>query len=140
MASKELLDMMNQAISMELQVSIQYMWQHVTARGPESETAGKVFKEIAIIEMRHAESIADRLDYLGGVPTTKPAPITVGETIVAMLSIDKKAEEGAIELYRNIIKKADTEGDVTTRTLFEGILAQEEDHHKTFTTLLEARG
>ena len=29
MTSKELLEMLNKAIAMEMQVSIQYMWQHV---------------------------------------------------------------------------------------------------------------
>ena len=32
-ASKELLDLLNKAIARELQVSIQYMWQHVLWRG-----------------------------------------------------------------------------------------------------------
>ncbi|MDA8088578.1 MAG: ferritin-like domain-containing protein [Nitrospiraceae bacterium] len=138
MASKELLDMLNEAISNELQVSIQYMWQHVVCRGVNSESIGGVFKEIAMAEMKHAEAIADRLDYLGGSPTTKPTPITVGDTIKSMLSLDKKAEEDAIALYKRIIAKAGGENDVTTRTLFEGILSQEEDHHNKFTTLLES--
>ncbi|MDA8171909.1 MAG: ferritin-like domain-containing protein [Nitrospiraceae bacterium] len=138
MASKELLDMLNEAISNELQVSIQYMWQHVVCRGVNSESVGGVFKQIAMAEMKHAEAIADRLDYLGGSPTTKPTPITVGDTIKSMLSLDKKAEEDAIALYKRIIAKADGEKDVSTRTLFEGILSAEEDHHNKFTTLMEA--
>lgn len=137
MASKELLDMLNDAIARELQVSIQYMWQHVTSKGPEHEVAGKVFKQISIVEMKHAESIAERLDYLGGVPTTKPNPITVGNAVKEMLGIDKKAEEDAIKLYTEIIKKAEQEQDVTTRTLFEKILADEEDHLNTFITFLQ---
>jgi bacterioferritin len=137
MASKELMDMLNQAIANELQVSIQYMWQHVTARGPHAEAIGGVFKKIAIVEMMHAEAIAERLDYLGGGLTTKPTPITVGDTIKAMLAIDKKAEEDAIALYKSIVQKAQSEGDVTTRKLIEEILAQEEDHHNQFSTLME---
>ncbi|MGD0550574.1 MAG: ferritin, partial [Candidatus Bathyarchaeia archaeon] len=35
MASAKLLDMLNQAIARELQVSIQYMWQHVQWKGVE---------------------------------------------------------------------------------------------------------
>ncbi|MFX1300193.1 MAG: bacterioferritin, partial [Promethearchaeota archaeon] len=73
----------------------------------------------------------------GGEPTTKPAPITVGKTPEEMLSIDKKAEEGAIAFYREIIKTASEEGDIVTRKLFEDILADEEDHHNTFSGLLE---
>lgn len=138
MATKKYLDMLNEAIAREIAVSIQYMWQHVQVKGMFTESVGAVFKEIAIVEMKHAEQIAERLDYLGGVPTTKPVAIEVGGSDAEkMLRIDAKAEEDAIRLYKEIIKAADKEGDITTRTLFEGILAQEEDHHSTFTTLLE---
>ena len=137
MASKELLEKLNTAISLELQVSIQYIWQHVTVRGINSESVGGVFKGFGITEMKHAEAIGERLDYLGGKLTTKPAPIQVGDSLKDMLGIDKKAEETAIKLYKEIIKLADKEGDVVTRKLFESILADEEDHHNTFSTLLE---
>ncbi|MBI4690955.1 MAG: ferritin [Nitrospirae bacterium] len=137
MASKEIMDMLNQAIALELQVSIQYMWQHVTIPGINSESIGGIFKKIAIVEMKHAEAIAERLDYLGGALTTKPAPIEVGKTTKEMLEMDKKAEEGAIKFYKEIIALAAKEGDVVTRKLFEDILSSEEDHHNQFSTLLE---
>jgi bacterioferritin len=137
MASKELKDKLNDAIAREIQVSIQYMWQHVMIKGINAETVGGVFKEIAITEMKHAEAIAERLDYLGGVPTTRPTPITVGKTAQDMLRINKKAEEDAIKLYKKIVLIAEKEGDVVTKRLFEGILSDEEEHHNTFTTLLE---
>lgn len=35
MATKKILDLLNQAIARELQVSIQYMWQHVLWKGIE---------------------------------------------------------------------------------------------------------
>ncbi len=137
MASKALLDKLNDAIARELQVSIQYMWQHVTVRGINAESVGGIFKKFAITEMKHAEAIADRLDYLGAVPTTKPTPIEVGKSLTDMLKLDVKAEEDAIQLYQEIIALAAKEGDVITRKLFEDILGEETDHHNTFTTLLE---
>jgi bacterioferritin len=137
MASKKLQDMLNDAIARELQVSVQYMWQHVTVVGIKSESVGGVFKKIAIVEMKHAEQIAERLDYLGGKLTTKPTPITVGKTIKEMLRINKKAEEDAIALYKKIIALAAKEADIVTRKLFEEILSAEEDHHNEFSTLLE---
>jgi bacterioferritin len=137
MASKELKDMLNDAIARELQVSIQYMWQHVMIRGINAESVGGIFKEIAITEMKHAEAIAERLDYLGGIPTTKPTPIEVGKNAVEMLKINKKAEEDAIKLYNKIISLAEKEGDHVTKRLFEAILTDEENHHNQFSTLLE---
>lgn len=137
MASNELLDKMNDAIAREIQVSIQYMWQHVMIKGINAETVGGIFKQIAITEMKHAEAIAERLDYLGGIPTTKPTPIEIGKTAKQMLSINKKAEEDAISLYKEIITIAQKEGDHTTVKLFTDILAEEEEHHNQFSTLLE---
>ncbi len=135
-ASPALTEMMNKAIAREIQVSVQYMWQHVMAKGLESAEIADVFEEVAIAEMKHAEKIAERLFYFDVAPTTKPDPIKVGGTLTEMLEADVKEEEGAIELYKAIIKQAAAEGDSTTRLLFEQILADEEDHHDTFTTLL----
>ena len=136
MASQKLLDLLNQAIAREMQVTVQYMWQHVTVIGPHAESIGGVFKSSAIEEMKHAEAIAERLDYLGGVPTTKPAPIHIGDSVEEMLALDVKAEEEAIAMYKEIIALADAESDPTTRLLFMEILSDEEDHHNSFTTLL----
>jgi bacterioferritin len=135
-ASKKLLELMNKGIARELQVSIQYMWQHVTVTGIKGAVVEDVFKEIAITEMKHAEEIAERLAYLGGIPTVKPDPVFVGSSLEEMLRLDEKAEEEAIRLYNQTIKVASDEGDSTTRRLFEKILAEEEEHIDTFSKLL----
>jgi len=54
-----------------------------------------------------------------------------------MLAQDAKDEANAIDLYRKIIEQAHQEGDKTTAHLFLQILAEEEDHHDTFISLLE---
>jgi bacterioferritin len=135
-ASGKLTELLNKAIAREIQVSVQYMWQHVMAKGLESAEIADTFEDIAVTEMKHAEKIAERLFYFDVTPTTKPAPIEVGGDIRHMLEVDAKAEEEAIDLYKEIIKQAASEGDTTTRLLFEEILAEEEDHHDMFTTLL----
>lgn len=137
MASEELKEWLNKAISRELQVSIQYMWQHVRAVGTKSVAVVDELKKIAIQEMKHAEEIAERLDYLGGEPTTEPAPITVGKKLKEMIELDKKAEEEAIDMYKKIIEMATKEKDYTTRKLFMSILSDEEDHDNAFGTWLE---
>jgi len=137
MASNELKEKLNDAIAREMQVSIQYMWQHVTVPGKHAWSAGGIFKKFAITEMKHAEEIAERLNNLGGMPTTKPTPITVGKTVKDMLEINTKAEEEAIALYREIIKMAEKEDDIVTRKLFESILVDEEEHYYVFMDLLQ---
>lgn len=135
--SDKLRGMLNDAIAREIAVSIQYMWQHVQVIGVKGVAVQDQFKQVAIVEMKHAESIAERLWYLEGTPTTKPSPIKVGESLKEFLELDVKAEEDAILLYKQIIKLAQDEGDVTTAFMFKEILEDEEEHHDLFTTMLE---
>ncbi|MBX5328296.1 MAG: ferritin-like domain-containing protein [Candidatus Bathyarchaeota archaeon] len=137
MASKELLKMLNDGIARELQVAIQYMWQHVQWGGVKGFAVQDELKKIAITEMKHAEAIAERLYYLGETPTTKPTEIVVGKTLKQMIQRDIKDEENAIALYKKIIEQARKEKDQTTEILFMNILKDEEEHHDTFTTLFE---
>jgi bacterioferritin len=134
--SKELNDKLNDAIAREIAVSIQYMWQHVMGEGMESPGVLDVFKKIAIVEMKHAEAIAERLDFLGGTPTTKPDDIKIGGSLQKMIKDDIMAEKDAIKLYKDIIALANKETDIVTRKLFEDILVDEEGHLAEFQTLL----
>lgn len=136
-ASKKLLDLLNEGIAREIQVSVQYMWQHVQWKGVKHFTVKDEFKMIAVQEMKHAEAIAERLTYLGGTPTTKPTTIKVGNNLKQMLVTDAKDEEGAIKLYKQTIALAVKEGDIVTADLFKKILADEEEHHDFFSGLLE---
>jgi bacterioferritin len=135
--SDKLRKMLNEAIALEIGVSIQYMWQHVQVIGVKGVAVQGLFRNTAITEMKHAEAIAERLWYLEGVPTTQPAPITVGGSLKEFLELDVQAEEKVIRFYKQIIEEAQKEGDVTTAFLFKKILEDEEGHHDLFTTMLE---
>ncbi len=135
--SDKLKGMLNDGIAREIAVSIQYMWQHVQVIGVKGIAVQDNFQKTAITEMKHAEKIAERLWYLEGIPTIKPSPIKVGESLKEFLELDTKAEEEAIDLYKKIIETAQKEGDVTTAFIFKEILEDEEEHHDLFTTMLE---
>ena len=61
--SEKLKEMLNEAIAREIAVTIQYMWQHVQVSGVKAVAVQDKFEETAITEMKHAESIAERLWY-----------------------------------------------------------------------------
>jgi bacterioferritin len=136
MVSQKLLELLNKGIAAELQVSIQYMWQSIQVTGLDGETARGIFRKIAIAEMKHAEALAKRLDYLDGISTVKPDSINVGGSLIEMLKQDEENEEEAIELYKQAIQVAAKEGDYTTQRLLEDILADEEDHINVFGKML----
>ena len=136
MVSEKLLELLNKGIAKELQVSIQYMWQHVQVTGIDGAVVKNIFRQISIAEMKHAEKLAERLNYLNGVPTDKPDPIFVGGSLIEMLKQDEQDEEESIVLYKRAIQVASEEGDFTTRRLLEEILSEEETHIDTFGKLL----
>jgi len=141
-ATSEYINLLNQAVSREIQVSIQYMLQHTKMEKliqkviPENilldkttyEAVGKFLKEIAIEEMKHAADIMERIYYLGGSATTKADNPVVGNSLSEIAKLDAKAEEEALVLYRKIIMAAREIGDRATRQLFQKIYKTEEEH------------
>jgi len=137
MADQALIDTLNDLRSRELAVSMQYMRHHYLVTGPEGLALADEFKAVAITEMKHAEALAERIDFLGGDPTVKPAPFPSGDsTLEEMAETDLASEKEAVDLYRAAVQQAAEAGDVTTRRLLESILADEEDHVDTFQRML----
>ncbi len=132
-----LLDTLNDLRARELAVIMQYMRHHYQITGPDGVALADEFKEIAIVEMKHAEELAERIDYLGGDPTTKPSQFATGQASLAeMAGVDAASEGEAVELYKAAIQQAADAGDVTTRKLLEDILGDEEGHLDTFNKML----
>ena len=98
--------MLYKTIGREMQFSVQYIWQHVQWIGVKGFAVHDELKSIAVQEMKHTEKIAERLFYLGGIPTTKPDPINVGKTLKEMIKQDVKDEENAMTMYKHIIEMA----------------------------------
>ena len=136
MTTKELLEILNKGIARELQVSIQYMWQHIVAKGVEGAIVENTFRQIAITEMKHAEILAERLVFLDGVPTLTSDPVHIGHSLEEMLKENVQAEEEAISLYKQGMQLASKEGDFTTHRILEDILVNEEGHLDKFSKLL----
>lgn len=132
-----LLDVLNDLRARELGVIMQYMRQHYIATGPEGMLLADEFKSVAVTEMKHAEALAERIEFLGGDATTMPAKFSTDfQGIKEMAKADYNAEADAVMRYKAAIKVADAADDVTTRKLLESILGDEESHLKTFADML----
>jgi bacterioferritin len=136
MDNKKICDALNKARSRELAVTVQYMRQHYMAEGMASAQVADILKDIAKAEMKHAESLGERIAFLGGNATTKPDPIKTATDLKQMIKDDLEAENGAVAMYRDIIKLCADEGDVTSRRMMEELLEDEEEHVDQFQKLL----
>jgi bacterioferritin len=132
-----LIDTLNALRAKELAAIVQYMRHHYVVTGADGAALAGTFKEISIVEMRHAEALGERIDFLGGDPTTKPSEIRGGGASVQdAATLDMAAEEEAVRLYGEAIKEANEAGDVVTRRMLESILMDEEEHLNEFRTML----
>ncbi|MBI5561776.1 MAG: ferritin-like domain-containing protein [Deltaproteobacteria bacterium] len=138
-SKKKIIDALNVDRSYELAAILQYMGHHYEAEGVESPAVIEIFKKTAMDEMKHAELLAERIVYLGGVPVQKPAALKRGGELKAMVKDDLGAEDEAIERYKGHIKLSAELGDSTTRLMLEGILSQEEGHADVWETILGIR-
>jgi len=134
MAKAEVIEVLQDAVARELAAITQYMWQHVIAVGLESGGIKDTFKDVAMTEMKHAEEFAERLDFFGEIPTTKPTKITVNQNLKQMLRDNIEIEKEAIEMYKKAIDIC--KDDPGTRHLFEDTLLDEEEHLNEWTSLL----
>lgn len=135
----KLIDELNKGVAREITAIIQYSYHHVMAEGINSPSISEMFEKTALEEMEHLEDFSDRINYLGGVPTTKPNPIKVGGTLEQMVKDDLLIEYEAIKLYRGQIDIAKEIGDTTTRLMLEKILSAEEEHADKWETVLKKR-
>jgi bacterioferritin len=134
--NQKIIDALNKDREDELSAIIQYMKHHYEGEGMESPEILDIEKDIAMAEMKHAEKLGERINYLGGTPTKNMSPIAEGGDIRKMVQDDLAKENAAIKQYKEHIKLAVEEGDPTTRLMLEEILKEEEDHANTWETIL----
>jgi bacterioferritin len=89
----------------------------------------EVSEKRAIAEMKHAESLIERILFLEGRPTvSKLNKFAIGADVLAQHKSDWAFENGAVKSYNAGIKLATDAGDNGTRDLLNSILKDEEDH------------
>jgi len=134
---EKIIKALNIDIGLEIGAIIQYIMHEVMAEGMESPAIMEKFESISKDEMKHMERLAQRVNYLGGVPNTKPAPIKIGGALKKMVLDDLNGEYTAIKTYKSHIKMCEEIEDTTTRLMLEEILTDEEGHADTWETVLQ---
>ena len=125
----KVIDYLNQALTNELTAINQY-WLHyrVLDNWGVFKLAAYERKE-SIEEMEHADWLAERILFLGGLPNFQAIhKLKVGETVEEILKADLAIEMEAIPLLKDAAEYCQEVKDYTSGQLFENILASEEDH------------
>ncbi|MGB9842115.1 MAG: ferritin-like domain-containing protein [Candidatus Bathyarchaeales archaeon] len=122
----DILNLLDNAIAMELGSSIRYMWQHVTLEKAANPVLKDIFKDNAIEKFKRVMILGERLFSLEGTPTTQPIPVKIGSSLKEMIELDLSAENEIIAKYKEILEVTKKEKDADTQLLCEKIIAEEE--------------
>ena len=135
---------LNDVLATELVCVLRYKRHYHMAAGLNAGPVAAEFLEHANQELAHVDQVAERITQLQGEPNFNPATLTSrshaeyveGDSLTDMIKEDLVAERVAIASYNEIIRWIG-DGDFTTRTMLEGILATEETHADDLLKLLE---
>jgi bacterioferritin len=96
------------------------------------ELAAKM-KLIAIDEMRHAETFAERIKELGGEPVTgHDIKIEKGQEVETIYPFDAKLEDDTVDQYNQFLLVCRENGDSISMKIFEQIIDEEQAHYNYF--------
>jgi len=101
-------------------------------------------RDESVDEMKHADSVIERILFLDGVPNMQRlGPVRVGETVAEQFKLDLALELDAVKRYNDAIALCTQRNDAGTRELLEDLLGGEEDSvdwHEAQVGLLEKIG
>jgi bacterioferritin len=126
--SPKVIEQLNRALREELTAINQYFVHSEMCEDWGYDRLSKSIKKRSIAEMKHAESLIERILFLGGAPIMEPLSLSIGGNVKEMAASDLKAETGAVALYNEAARIAAEEKDNGTRELFIKHLKDEEEH------------
>jgi bacterioferritin len=133
---QQLIELLNRDLALEYTAIVQYVQHSGVLTGAEY---GDIIKEIKIHaaeELQHALTLADHIDYLGGVPTVEVPPAKVSQDNREMLQQDLEGEEDAVARYKQRIMQAEELKELALSQKLREILAMEQEHAMDLTNAL----
>jgi len=119
---------LNHALREELTAINQYFVHAEMCENWGYDRLSKYIKKQSIDEMKHAESLLERIFFLDGTPSMEPLALSVGRNVKEMIESDLKLELGAVVLYNEAVRIATEEKDNGSRDLLVKLLKDEEEH------------
>ena len=124
----QLIDLLNKDLAKEFSALIQYVQHAAVITGPEYDAIAAELAVHSNEEHAHAISLADQIDFLGGVPGVDVAEARISPDSKVMLEQDLEGELDAIARYRERIAQAEMLQEYGLRRALEDILIVEEEH------------
>jgi bacterioferritin len=133
---EQLIDLLNEDLAREYQAIIAYtVYSQVLKGAAYMNIAGELAVH-ATEELQHAITLANQIDYLGGMPVVTPKTVKTSDKAEEMLRFDLENENETIRNYRERVRQCEALGEYSTSELIREILIQEQDHQIALATAL----
>lgn len=124
------IEILNNALGEEVTALHQYMYFHFHCDDQGFDLLAALFKKTAIEEMIHAETLAERILFLGGdVELKASAEVAKVTDVEKMLKMAKGMEEKSAMDYNRFANECGANADSVTKKLFEDLVVDEERHY-----------
>ena len=138
---EQVIQLLNETLKNELTAINQYWLHYRMLDNWGVKRLADYERHESIDEMKHADTLADRILFLDGLPNFQMlGRLRVGETVEEILRADLDLEDEAREQLRGAIVHCETVRDFVSREVFERILESEESHIDFLETQFEMIG
>jgi len=125
----EVIRQLNDALKNELTAINQYFLHYRILDNWGIKRLAKFEYDESIDEMKHADRLAARILFLGGLPNFQMlGRLRIGESVEEILRADLELEQEALAQLKGAIAHCEAVQDYVSRELFVAILENEEEH------------
>src|SRR3954471_8237913 len=125
----KVLEYLNEVLKNELTAINQYWLHYRMLDNWGVQRLAEYERPESIDEMKHADTLAERILFLEGLPNFQMlGRLRIGESVEEILRADLDLEREAVDQLRGAIAHCETVRDYVSRELFEAILTSEEEH------------
>ncbi|GGC08108.1 bacterioferritin [Novosphingobium endophyticum] len=126
---QQVIDFLNKALFNELTAINQYWLHYRMLDNWGIKRLAEYERHESIDEMKHADTLADRILFLEGLPNFQAlGKLRIGENVEEILKADLALEHDALPLLKEAIAHCEAVRDYVSREIFERILESEEEH------------
>src|SRR5580698_5396605 len=125
---KQLIALLNEDLAREYQAIIAYVNYSQVLKGAQYMNIAAELEVHAKEELQHAITLANQIDYMGGMPLTVPKPVKTSDKAEEMLRFDLDNENETIRHYRQRVRQCEALGEYAMGEHIRDILVQEQDH------------
>jgi bacterioferritin len=122
------IELLNADLEMEYRSIVQYVQHLAIAKGAEFQAVSDAVRPHLKQEVEHATTLAEQIDFLGGVPTTTVPDVPSETDTRRAFELDLELEERQLERYRERYEQATEAGLPDVAEALRPLLEQTQDH------------